>query len=49
MTVWPAGRAREQLPLLVAGFPGDMEGEEADLYFARHGGVPCPVLDPATG
>ncbi len=42
-------RAREQLPLLAPDFPGDAEGEEADRYFARHGGVPCPVLDPATG
>lgn len=51
-----AERAASQLPLLRAGFPGDPRtgvlSEEADLaddFFARHGGLPCPVLDPQTG
>jgi Fe-S-cluster containining protein len=48
-------RARGQLPLLAAGFPGDVESgllvdsDEADAYFTRHAGLPCPVLDPETG
>jgi Fe-S-cluster containining protein len=51
-----AERARRQLPVLREDFPGDPEtgaladgDEEADLYFARHGALPCPALDPATG
>lgn len=53
-----AERARAQLPLLREGFPGDPEtgvlaDEESEAegegYFARHGDVPCPVLDPETG
>ena len=49
-------RAGSQIPLLRDGFPGDPRtgvlSEEADLaddFFARHGGLPCPVLDPQTG
>ncbi len=49
-------RARTQLPLLRDGFPGDPRtgvlSEEADMaddFFTRHGGLPCPVLDPRTG
>lgn len=48
-------RARSQLPLLTAGFPGDpaagrlADGDAADSYFEGHAGVPCPVLDPTTG
>ena len=47
-------RARAQLPMLREGFPGDPEtglltdGDD-DAYFTRHGGVPCPALDPVTG
>ncbi len=49
-------RARRQLPILREGFPGDAEtgvladgDETADPYFTRHGSLPCPALDPATG
>jgi Fe-S-cluster containining protein len=49
-------RAREQLPLLRDGFPGDPQSgvladddEAADVFFTRHGSLPCPVLDPQTG
>lgn len=49
-------RARGQLPLLREGFPGDPESgsladddEAADPFFARHGELPCPALDPETG
>ncbi|HET9209998.1 MAG TPA: YkgJ family cysteine cluster protein [Thermoanaerobaculia bacterium] len=49
-------RAREQLPILREDFPGDPEtgvladgGAAADPYFTRHGSLPCPALDPATG
>lgn len=49
-------RARRQLPLLLEDFPGDAEtgaladdDEESDPYFTRHGSLPCPALDPATG
>lgn len=52
-------RARAQLPILREGFPGDAEtgvladndeeDEAADPYFTRHGSLPCPALDPATG
>lgn len=38
------------------GFPGDPSNgtlsgdrEAEDRYFDRHGALPCPVLDPATG
>lgn len=47
-------RAQAQLPALREGFPGDPEtglltdGDD-DLYFTRHGGLPCPALDPETG
>jgi Fe-S-cluster containining protein len=51
-----AERARSQVPLLREGFPGDPEtgtladeGNEGEDYFARHGDLPCPVLDPGTG
>ncbi|HEX4962335.1 MAG TPA: YkgJ family cysteine cluster protein [Thermoanaerobaculia bacterium] len=51
-----AGRARTQLALLRQGYPGDPEtgglhddGEAAEAWFSRHGGLPCPVLDPETG
>ncbi|HTQ78852.1 MAG TPA: YkgJ family cysteine cluster protein [Thermoanaerobaculia bacterium] len=49
-------RARAQLATLEEGFPGDPRsgelGEDEDLaeaYFARHGALPCPALDPETG
>lgn len=49
-------RAREQLPILREDFPGDPEtgmladgDAAADPYFTRHGTLPCPALDPATG
>jgi Fe-S-cluster containining protein len=49
-------RARAQFPVLREGFPGnwetgilDEDDEAADPYFTRHGSLPCPVLDPATG
>jgi len=48
-------RARAQLPLLADGFPGDpatgelADSDAADGYFEAHAGLPCPVLDPATG
>lgn len=48
-------RAQAQLPVLLSAFPGDpatgvlADGEEADPYFERHGSLPCPALDPATG
>jgi Fe-S-cluster containining protein len=49
-------RARAQRPLLREGFPGDPttgalgdDDEAADPYFARHGSLPCPALDPETG
>lgn len=48
-------RARRQTAIYHAGFPGDPDagrlgGDEGveDLFFERHAGVPCPVLDPAT-
>jgi Fe-S-cluster containining protein len=48
-------RARRQAAIYHAGFPGDPDagrlgGDEGveDLFFERHAGVPCPVLDPAT-
>ena len=47
-------RSRVQLPALREGFPGDPEtglltdGDD-DAYFTRHGGLPCPALDPETG
>ena len=48
-------RARQQAAVYHAGFPGDPDagrlgGDEGieDLFFERHAGVPCPVLDPAT-
>jgi Fe-S-cluster containining protein len=50
-----AGRARAQLPILCDGLPGDpetgvlLDDEAADPYFTRHGSLPCPALDPATG
>ncbi len=54
-----AGRAQAQIPLLREGFPGDQRtgvltdeeiGDEAvEAYFARHGALPCPALDPETG
>lgn len=48
-------RAERLLPVLRSGFPGDPgtgvldDGDEADEYFARHAGLPCPALDPGTG
>lgn len=50
-------RARAQLPVLAENFPGDPdsgtlaeESEEAtEALFTRHGALPCPALDPATG
>jgi len=42
-------RARRQLPILAPDFPDNDEDDEADAYFARHAGLPCPVLDPETG
>jgi Fe-S-cluster containining protein len=50
-------RAREQLSILAEGFPGDPatgalaeDSEEAtEAFFTRHGALPCPSLDPATG
>lgn len=48
-------RARQQLPVLRPGFPGDPgpglldDGEDADEYFSRHASLPCPALDPGTG
>jgi Fe-S-cluster containining protein len=51
-----AGRARGQIPVLREGFPGDPatgvledDDEAAEPYFARHGSLPCPALDPETG
>jgi Fe-S-cluster containining protein len=52
-----AERAQAQIPLLREGFPGDpgtgvlAEEDEAaeEEYFARHGALPCPALDPVTG
>lgn len=52
-----AERAKAQIPLLREGFPGDPETgvlaaddeAEEEEYFARHGDLPCPVLDPETG
>lgn len=50
-------RARAQLPVLAEDFPGDPrtgvlaeDSEEAsETFFTRHGALPCPALDPATG
>ena len=48
-------RAERLLPALRDGFPGDpatgtlRDSEDADEYFSRHAGLPCPVLDPETG
>ena len=49
-------RAQAQIPLLWEGFPGTPEtgvltgdDEDTDPYYTRHGGLPCPVLDPDTG
>lgn len=48
-----AGRARAQIPVLAEGFPGERgvlsDNDEADVYFERHAGLPCPALAPATG
>lgn len=51
-----AGRARAQISVLREGFPGDPatglledDDEAAEPYFARHGSLPCPALDPETG
>ena len=51
-----AERARAQLSILHEDFPGDPrtgvlseDADTADDFFARHGGLPCPVLDPRTG
>jgi Fe-S-cluster containining protein len=51
-----AGRALAQLPVLREGFPGDPatgvlgdDDEATEPYFARHGSLPCPALDPETG
>lgn len=54
-----ADRARAQFPILSEDFPGDPatgalgalgeDGHEADVYFTRHGALPCPALDPETG
>jgi Fe-S-cluster containining protein len=48
-------RAQAQLRPLMEDFPGDAasgrldDSDAADAYFERHGAVPCPALDPATG
>lgn len=46
-------RARTQLPPLREEFPGDpatgVLADDDEAYFTRHGGLPCPVLDPETG
>ena len=49
-------RAQDQLPRLREGFPGDPktgvlaeDDASADIYFTRHGALPCPALDPGTG
>jgi Fe-S-cluster containining protein len=49
-------RAESAAALLRPGFPGEAasgrlgDDERAmDLFFARHGELPCPALDPATG
>lgn len=49
-------RAEAARRFLEAGFPGDpeaghldAEGPELDEFLARHGHLPCPALDPATG
>lgn len=42
-------RAERLLPVLRPGFPADLDSEDADEYFSRHAGLPCPVLDPETG
>lgn len=49
-------RARAQLPVLREGFPGvpatgvlEEDEEATEPYFARHGSLPCPALDPETG
>jgi Fe-S-cluster containining protein len=53
------GRARAGLDELASDFPGDREsgmladGEDdeprRERFFARHGALPCPALDPASG
>jgi Fe-S-cluster containining protein len=49
-------RAAEAIGAFRADFPGDpttgrLSGDEdaEDRFFETHAGVPCPVLDPATG
>lgn len=49
-------RAREAVSTLKEGFPGQFDtgrltdDERAlDLFFKRHGAMPCPALDPTTG
>lgn len=51
-----ASRAERQRALMAPSFPGSAkEGRlsedeaEQDAFLARHAGLPCPALDPATG
>lgn len=49
-------RSLRAVRTLADGYPGDRAGgrlsgdvDALDLFFERHGSLPCPVLDPATG
>lgn len=49
-------RARAQLQVLAEDYPGDPrtgvlaeDGADDEAFFTRHGALPCPALDPATG
>jgi bacillithiol system protein YtxJ len=49
-------RARKMLSVFAEDFPGDPvtgvlngDPELEDAFFARHAGLPCPVLEPQTG
>jgi Fe-S-cluster containining protein len=51
-----ADRAREAALALADGYPGDPgdgtlvdDVDALDLFFERHGSLPCPVLDPESG